>query len=400
MVFSTPRAAGPVALALALIACGSDDAPEDASGTSSTTGEPAATSSSSSGDPGSSSTTTGEAESSTGDGGSTTGGPAQLDYPPMLVDCAPGSTFPFELESTGFANPDAESTAADNPRHKDSASDLLGNPGGPYAYTTLENDDAVGTAVAYEGLKARTANDAGLDAAPLADEAVSLWRYDGEAWTQTDRQSTTAEGTYGFADAPLSNNNRQPLYAVLEADQSCVPHYTWLLDAGTPVIITDIDGTLTLSDQELLTQVSDGTYDPVRMGSAVELMQAWAAKGYDIVYITARPHLFRAETRAWLDAHDFPVGPLITSNDLVFGSAAEAYKTAWGQRMLEDFGWVPVAAYGNAETDITAYDAAGIPKDVTFIVGENAGTQGTMPIADEDYAEHIAAFVEPYPDAP
>ena len=68
--------------------------------------------------------------------------------------------------------------------------------------------------------------------------------------------------------------------------------------------------------------------------------------------------------------------------------------------MLDDFGWTPVAAYGNADTDIGAYDEAGIPKDITFIVGELAGTEGTMPVENLDYADHIAAFVDPYPDAP
>lgn len=393
------RATLSFALLLGVAGCPSDDtsAGDTSSGSTSTTGTTGTSSDASSS--GESSTSSAPGSSTTEDG-SSTGDPGQLDYDPVLLDCAPGSSFPFTTESTGFTNPDAEAIAGANPRIKDMAADLLGNPGGPFAYTTLENEDAVGPTVTFEGLKARTTNDAGLDLQALSAEAVSLWRYDGTEWAQADRQTSDKDGAYTFADAPTSNNNRQPMYAVLEADQSCAPHYTWLLDSGTPVIITDIDGTLTLSDQELLTQISDGMYDPVRMGSAVELMQAWASKGYDIVYITARPHTLRAETRAWLDLHGFPVGPLITSNSLAFGTTAEEYKAAWGRRMLDDFGWQPIAAYGNAETDIAAYDAAGIPKEITFVVGEFAGTEGTMPIADEDYAAHIADFVTPYPDAP
>ncbi len=390
----------PLALFLGLLGCSSDDtsAQDD---TGSSTGPGGTGSAGSTSGPGTSSTAADGSTSTTAAAdSSSTGEPVPVDYEPVLLDCTPGSSFPFETEGSGFDNPDAEAAAAANARIKDAASDLLGNLGGPYAYTTLTTDDSVGDAVVYEGIKARTMNDAGLDGEALAGEAVSLWRYDGETWTQLDRRSTEADGTYGFEGAPTSNNNDQPLYAVLEADQSCTPHYTWLLDPGTPVVVTDIDGTLTLSDEELLTQISDGMHDPALMGSSAELMQAWAAKGYDIVYITARPHVFRAETRAWLVEHDFPTGPLITANSLVLGPSAQGYKASWGARMLDDFGWTPVAAYGNADTDIGAYDDAGIPKDITFIVGELAGTEGTMPIENEDYAAHIAAFVDPYPDAP
>ena len=318
----------------------------------------------------------------------------------MLLECAPGSRFPFATETDGFANRDAEAIAAANPRSKDAASDLLGNPGGPFAFTTQGNADATVDAAMYTGEKARTTVDAGLDRNALAGEAVSLWRYDGDAWAQVDRQDTTADGAYSFADAPLSNNNAQPLYAVLEADQSCAPHYTWLLDPGTPFIITDIDGTLTLSDEELFMEIADGSYDPLMKGAAIELMQAWAAKGYAIVYMTARPHILRAETRAWLDRHGYPAGPLISANSLAVGASAEEYKTAWGNRLISEFGWTPVAAYGNADTDIGAYENAGIAKDITFTIGELAGTEGTVAIENDDYTAHIADFVMPYPDAP
>jgi len=386
-------------LLLALGACPSDDTSADSSDGSTTASTSGTTgvAESSTGDPGS---TTDTPESSTGADSSSTGEPPPVEYDPVLLGCAPGSKFPFETEGSGFDNPDAETIAGDNPRQKDVASDLLGNPGGPYAYTTLTNADPVGDAVAYEGEKARTANDTGLDRTGLAGEAVSLWRYDGDAWTQQGRQSTGDDGSYSFADAALSNNNAQPLYSVLEADQSCAPHYTWLLEPGSPFILADIDGTLTLSDEELFMQVNDAAYDPLLKGAAVELMQAWASKGYTVVYMTARPHVLRNETRAWLATHDFPAGPLISSNSLAVGSSALEYKSAWGSRLLSDFGWSPVAFYGNADTDIGAYEAAGVPKDITFIIGELAGTEGTVAIEDDDYTAHIAAFVDPYADAP
>ena len=77
---------------------------------------------------------------------------------------------------------------------------------------------------------------------------------------------------------------------------------------------------------------------------------------------------------------------------------AAVYKTLWLDRMVQTFGWVPVAAYGNADTDITAYQNAGIPKSQTFIVGPLAGNGGTQPIDNLDYTSHISTYVNAQPD--
>ncbi|HET9987138.1 MAG TPA: hypothetical protein VFQ65_01430, partial [Kofleriaceae bacterium] len=74
-----------------------------------------------------------------------------------------------------------------------------------------------------------------------------------------------------------------------------------------------------------------------------------------------------------------------------------AYKTLWLKRMVNDFGWNVVAAYGNAQTDIDAYNNVAIPKADTFIVGPLAGTNGTQPIDNMDFAAHTASFVAAQP---
>lgn len=322
------------------------------------------------------------------------------DYDPVLLDCpAPGS-LPFQLESSGVQDSANEQLLADNPRVKDQASDILGNPGGLLAYTSIDvSADPGDDEDLFEGAKARTVSEEGLGGVPIIGEFVSLWRYDGSEWTSVARGKTDDFGAYSFDDIELSDNNLQPLYSVLEADGTCTPHYTFLFDPGTQVIITDIDGTMTLSDEELFTQIQDGNYDPLENGSAAEMMRLWNDKGFTVVYLTARPHQFRTETRVWLRDHNFPTGPLISSNTLVINDAARTYKRTWGRRLTEDFGWEIVAAYGNATSDIEAYEDAGIPKDITFIIGENAGVADTVPILDNDYSAHIVDFVEPHPDA-
>lgn len=311
---------------------------------------------------------------------------------------APGA-LPFEVTST-FAKPSNATLVTDNPRIKDEASDTLGSPSGIVASVTasiyLPDDQQPTVAgVAYHGVKARTTPTGGLRSNSIAGEKVSLWTYDATStvWQDLGMATTGPDGDY---DVPPSGNaipNGQPVYAVLEADGSCTEHYNYLLPAGSKVVVFDIDGTLTLNDGELLMELTDDTYVPKMMGAADTLVKAWATKGYTVVYLTARPHSLRAESRGWLTDLGFPGGPLITEN----GAKADVYKTLWLNRMIQSFAWTVVAAYGNADTDITAYDNAGIPKAQTFIVGPLAGMNRTQPIVKLDFADHIATYVSAQP---
>ena len=50
-------------------------------------------------------------------------------------------------------------------------------------------------------------------------------------------------------------------------------------------------------------------------------------------------------------------------------------------------------AYGNAVSDIDGYEMANIPKDVTFIIGPEAGVDGTVAIEEEGWDVHRAAHI-------
>ena len=54
-------------------------------------------------------------------------------------------------------------------------------------------------------------------------------------------------------------------------------------------------------------------------------------------------------------------------------------------------------AYGNAQTDIEAYEDTGIPKETTFIIGPEAGNLGTQAITAEDYVDHFLDFMPSVP---
>jgi hypothetical protein len=318
--------------------------------------------------------------------------PGDEPPPALFVDGCPNpAALPRDLD--GFVD-DENADIAGLERDKDEASDTIGVVGGPFAVTTLDEDGAVSADVRLVGRKARGDNGDGLTPDAIAGEAVSFWALVDDAFDEVASAVTDDSGRYDVdvGTAP------QPTFSILEGDGSCAAHGAFVYERGTKIVVTDIDGTLTTDDAELLTQIGDASYDPLQKGHATELLQAWSDKGYDVVYLSARPHAFRAETRGWLTAHGYPDGALLTANSLVFGDSAAAHKLAWLDRLRGDFGFDVVAAYGNADSDIAAYEDAGIAKDVTFIIGELAGDDGTVAIADDDYAAHIAGFVDLQPD--
>jgi hypothetical protein len=292
-------------------------------------------------------------------------------------------------------------------RIKHQPADLFGNPAVGFSYSDRPGDAPLEASAATErlhGLMARIELERGYFGDAIAAEGVSVWER-GEAWqllgqTETSGFDEAVAGAYELDLGAAPAAGVRTRYAVLDGDGTCGTHYSVQLAAGRGVVLTDIDGTLTIHDDELIMQVSDGSYDPVEITAASAVMNAWAAKGYTVIYLSARPHVFRSETRAWLDGHGFPAGPLLTATDLVTGDDARAYKAAWLIRLASEFGWSFAAAYGNAQSDIDAYDDAGFAKATTFIVGELAGADGTTPIDGLDYTSHLADYVNAQPDAP
>jgi hypothetical protein len=324
------------------------------------------------------------------------------DLPPLsdakVLSCPRPGNLPFRTEAHSFARSQSADFADKNTRVKDEGGDVLGNPGGASASIYLADDASpMSGPIAYRGAKARTTPTGGAFTNPFVDEPVSLWHYDAasDTWEAHGRATTDEFGQFTIDAEGFVAANGEPIYSILEGDGTCTEQYDFLLPPGSKVVVTDIDGTLTTDDAEFIMQVANESYIPKMMTGGDALMQAWAAKGYPIIYLTARAHQFRAESRAWLYDLEFPIGPVITTNQM---NQADGYKTAWLERMFDDFGWVPVAAYGNADTDILAYENAGIPKDKTFIVGPLAGDSGTVAIPNMDFTQHTQTYVSAQPD--
>jgi phosphatidate phosphatase PAH1 len=176
-----------------------------------------------------------------------------------------------------------------------------------------------------------------------------------------------------------------------------------------PAIVTDIDGTLTLSDAEFVTQVVDATYVPVAQPDAAALITELYDRGYLILYLTARPETLalsdgtsaRDATEKWLEDEGFPMDSkrtaLVLSPDAVAtGDPTIAYKLGAVQEYQAE-GWQFDYGYGNATTDASAYLQAGIPAEDVYLVGSNTGDQGTATVSGDGWTDHLATVVTPMP---
>jgi hypothetical protein len=191
-------------------------------------------------------------------------------------------------------------------------------------------------------------------------------------------------------------------------DDDCPP----VTDATRAVVITDIDETLTTSDAEWLAQIALGT-EPEMRPEADALMRLFVQRGYRVIYVSARGEDLglldgrsaREATEGWLADHGFPYtsdGVFLAPGLAAFPSEAADYKTeVLGE--LQALGVDMRFAYGNADTDIEAYQNVGIPDDRIFLVGKLAGQMGVEPIpTSEAYGAHlpIAEQYVPCADAP
>jgi hypothetical protein len=120
--------------------------------------------------------------------------------------------------------------------------------------------------------------------------------------------------------------------------------------AGNDVVVFDIDGTL--------------TKDPLSNSphpGALDAVKTYKAKGYAVVYLTARwKPVQELYTRAWLALNGFPNQPLYMSSSLLLSdSATVKYKTATLAKIESGAPEVKYA-YGDSSTDFQAYANAGV----------------------------------------
>ena len=302
---------------------------------------------------------------------------------PKALSCPYPGSLPFSTEAHSFNHPDNVKQAKKEKIISYSTFDYYANsPTYPQVLTGV---------VGYgNGLSINV---------PLKDEYVSLWYFNSSEWIQLGRTKTDGNGFYliKIPDDKKLGYGAHVLYLIVEGDHTCEEQLTFIYPPKSQFVVSDIDGTLTTDDGQIIQQILDPDYVPKMWDDAVDVMDEYVKKGYYIVYLTARAYPLRTLTREWLDQEKFPLGLLITAYSFVSGDSAAAFKTAVLRHMIDDLKWQIVAAHGNADSDIEAYQAVGIPNNRIFIIGENGGHKGSTAVSS--YSDFLKDIMPTIPDA-
>jgi phosphatidate phosphatase PAH1 len=225
----------------------------------------------------------------------------------------------------------------------------------------------------------------------LKDEKVEIWiEVACGSWARIGVDYTSDEGDHGTVGGveddggriffTIPEDRRLPVgsYRVkmlVKGDHSEANFWLHVWEPGMRVVVSDIDGTITTRENDGLWTVFDPMSPTAREG-ANDTFRIYAAKGYRVIFLTARPDFITEGTRSWFDRNSFPVGVFHLSQRTIgeHGADAQAYKTAYLESLVENHGVVVEWAYGNKETDLDAYLAVGVvPDHIQLVAGEYTG---------------------------
>ncbi|GAB4520442.1 MAG: hypothetical protein Tsb0020_39050 [Haliangiales bacterium] len=235
----------------------------------------------------------------------------------------------------------------------------------------------------------------------LEGERVEVWIDDcGDGYRRLGEAVTDSDGrmAVSIAASDLPAIGSYQLQFRVMGDGTTASAALRVYPPGTRFIVFDIDATLTTSDSELVDQlifdILDGDVPiPTARAEAHELVTLrFAEHGYELIYLTGRPYLLDAITRAWLDDLGFPAGTVHLTDDVAQSWPSDSAVGDYKAEFLIDViaqGFAIDAAYGNASSDIYAYEQAAIAKQRTYILGENGGTLDTVALG-EGYVAHRA----------
>lgn len=202
----------------------------------------------------------------------------------------------------------------------------------------------------------------------LEKELVDLFACRAGAWQPIGTARTDGEGHFSLA---LAGGDRLPiglrdLYLSIRGDRTGAKFLAYVAPDAAELFVSDVDGTLTSSENAFFETIALGIEPDARAGAA-DAYQLEAARGRQLVYVTARGNQYTEATRQWLADKGFPRGPvrLAPAGFLLPGSATVAYKTSTLTAL--NGGLVVAAGVGNRASDIDAYQASGVAADRIFI---------------------------------
>eukprot|EP01121_Diplochlamys_sp_Union-15-3_P003035 TRINITY_DN1286_c0_g1_i3.p1 TRINITY_DN1286_c0_g1~~TRINITY_DN1286_c0_g1_i3.p1 ORF type:complete len:716 (-),score=103.51 TRINITY_DN1286_c0_g1_i3:85-2193(-) len=246
----------------------------------------------------------------------------------------------------------------------------------------------------------------------LKQEAVDLWIQEPDyygplgAWKHMGESHTDKESGKVVFKVPKSHFDklgRYPIQMIVKRDHSVASGNVWVLKPKTQVVVYDIDGTLTIGDQELIKQLTvdnlNVEYNPRIRNGTVAMVRAWFAKGYLPVYLSGRAGTYYNLTRVWLIKKGFPPGiightdsaiPTLPmyhvpgSKTIGVGNFKKQYL-----RQLQSLPLSIKACYGNTSNDIHVYSVIGKTKKQIFIVGPKGKKSDNVTDLGKDYVNHM-----------
>jgi phosphatidate phosphatase APP1 len=214
----------------------------------------------------------------------------------------------------------------------------------------------------------------------LRDEEVDVFveRGCGGTWEQLGTTKTTKDGDHATVEGVVDSGGRvyfeipkakelgagrHRVRLVVAGDQTFTDVRIDVLPKGSPVVVSDVDGTLTASETAEFPALLQGDL-PAAHPKAAEALSALAAKGYRVVYLTARPEFLTGRTHDFLDVSGFPPGIVHTTTGMT-GALGEAAATFKSDELaaLAAHGHKIEWAFGNKESDTEAYEAAKVPRE-------------------------------------
>ena len=194
------------------------------------------------------------------------------------------------------------------------------------------------------------------------------WEELGTAITSDDGQNPTVEGVedtggriyFKIPEDKKLAPGRHKIHMIVEDDNSVADQYIDVVPKGAPIFVSDVDGTLTTSENEEFYDLLLGTI-PDANAFAAQAFTLLRSKGYWPMYMTARPAFLYKRTREFVVKHGFPHGIIHTtlSKSGALNGEAAIYKSG-ELAMLAAKGLKPVYAFGNRESDAEAYDNADV----------------------------------------
>lgn len=232
----------------------------------------------------------------------------------------------------------------------------------------------------------------------LEDELVEIFACKRGAWSRIGTAITNDDGEFAL---PLTGASRlaigmRSLYVSVVGDRTGTDFLAFVAPEGTQIVFSDIDGTLTSSENAY--PISLVTRSSVQANAgAPEVITALRQRNYYPIYMTARGRVFTGDTRAWLRDRGFPVGPLRLAPSVITlpGSATVAYKSDTIDAIAAE-GLVPAVGIGNRASDAAAYGSQSIPGNRIFLKAKEFASEDA-PVAARGEAITFQSYVDLLP---